>query len=371
VNKLLSIRHIQDLKAFENLQEAWCILLEQNTEKTVFFTWEWLYSWWKHNQEGKTLWLLTAWRENSLVGIAPLMLSHKIKHGLPFRLLQTLGTPNIDQSDFIALNNDPEIVALFCRHILSQKNQWDAIELNEHKDEDPKTHQICNLLSDDGLIVKVNSNLHHHIPITGAWDEYLKSLSKNMRRDVEKALRHVREKHAIELKCFRGPEVMWEHFETFFEVNKNGSFPQKYESKKERDFHRELFELMRKKNWIEIVLLYLDGKPVAYEYGFNSDGRFEDWRTGYDKGYAEQAAGKVLLILLLKDLFEQGYRDFDFLRGEYEHKDRWKPSSQKFLNIIAVRPTHLPARIALILIPKVWQWVKTNILNKQDGRHQK
>ena len=191
-----------------------------------------------------------------------------------------------------------------------------------------------------------------------------------MRRDIEKALRHAKENHPIELKCFRGTGVNWNHFETFFEVNKNGSFSEKYESEKERAVHRELFELMSGKNWIEIVLLYLDGKPVAYEYGFNSEGRFEDWRTGYDRGYAEQAAGKVLLILLLKELFEQGYRDFDFLRGEYEHKDRWKPSSRKFLNIIAVRPTHLPARIALIFIPKVWQWVKANILNKQGSHHQ-
>jgi CelD/BcsL family acetyltransferase involved in cellulose biosynthesis len=369
MNKISSIRHIQDLKGFEGLQESWNRLLRQRTEKTVFLTWEWLYSWWKHNQEGKTLWLLTAWQEENLIGIAPLMLCHTIKHGMPFRLLQTLGTPNTDQSDFIALNDDPEIVASLCNHILSQRKQWDAIELNEHEDEDPKTHQICNLLSDGGLILKVNSNLHHHIPITGTWDEYLKSLSKNMRRDIEKSIRHAKENHTIELKCFRGTDVNWNHFETFFEVNKNGSFSEKYESEKERAVHRELFELMSGKNWIEIVLLYLDGKPVAYEYGFNSEGRFEDWRTGYDRGYAEQAAGKVLLILLLKELFEQGYRDFDFLRGEYEHKDRWKPSSRKFLNIIAVRPTLLPALISLIFIPKVWQWLKTNILNKQGGHN--
>jgi CelD/BcsL family acetyltransferase involved in cellulose biosynthesis len=363
------IRHIQSLHEFEDLRAGWNRLFGHYTERTMFLTWEWLYAWWKHNQEGKKLWLLTAWHENNLVGVAPLMLSNTKKHGMPFRLLQTLGTPNTDQSDFITLNGDPEIVTLFCEYILAHREEWDAIELNEHKDEDTNTHVITKFLAQNGLIVKVNSNLHHHVEITESWDSYLKSLSRNMRRDMEKSVRYAKEKHTLNLVCFRGADVRWEHFEVFFEINKNGHFPEKYQSEKERAFHRELFEITRETNWIEIIILYLDEKPVAYEYGFNLSGRFEDWRTGYDTNYSEQAAGKILLIMLMKDLFENGYHDFDFLRGEYEHKDRWKPSSRKFLNIIAVRPTHLPARVALLLIPKIWQWVKKNILKKQGSTH--
>ena len=104
------------------------------------------------NQEGKRLWLLTARQDNNLVGIAPLMLSSQKKHGMSFRLLQTLGTPNTDQSDFIALNNDPEIVMQFCNYILTQKNAWDAIELNEHK-ADNSIH--CEVRMSNGKIGKM------------------------------------------------------------------------------------------------------------------------------------------------------------------------------------------------------------------------
>ncbi|MBK9209541.1 MAG: GNAT family N-acetyltransferase [Anaerolineales bacterium] len=365
--KKTSIQHIQSLKEFEGLKQDWEHLLDQYKNETIFLTWEWLYAWWKHNQEGKRLWLLTARQDNNLVGIAPLMLSSQKKHGMSFRLLQTLGTPNTDQSDFIALDNDPEIVIQFCNYILTQKNTWDAIELNEHKDEDATTHIITNALVNHKLITKINTNLHHHVAITESWEGYLKSLSKNMRRDMEKCIRHTKEKQSVNLKCFRGPDVKWEHFETFFEINKNGHFPEKYKSETERAFHRELFEIMHTKNWIEVVLLYFDDVPVAYEYGFNLNGRFEDWRTGYDTNYSDQAVGKLLLILLMRDLFENGYNDFDFLRGEYEHKDRWRPSSRKFLNIVAVRPNHLQARIALIILPKIWHWVKKHIQHKQGS----
>jgi CelD/BcsL family acetyltransferase involved in cellulose biosynthesis len=362
------VRHIRTLEEFEALREDWNRLWEQCGEETAFLTWEWLYAWWKHNAGSKELWLLTAWREDKLVGAAPLALVKIRKHGMRFRLLQSLGTPNADHSDFMAVKGETESTAALCGYILSQKRKWDAVELNEHRDENPRTHEILRLLSDKGLVMNVKENLHHHIPIAGGWEDYVKTLSRNTRRDMDKRIRHVAEKREVELKRFCGVDVKWEHFETFFEVNKNGAYPQKYKSQNERAFHRELLDLTREKNWIEIFLLYLDGKPAAYEYGFNLGGRFEDWRTGYDKNYAEDSAGKILLILLLRDFFERKYRDFDFLRGEYEHKERWKPSSRKFLNITVVKPLHLPARLALIVFPNIWHWLKANILQKQGSR---
>ena len=109
---------------------------------------------------------------------------------------------------------------------------------------------------------------------------------------------------------------------------------------------------------------------MAFEYGFNTDGRFEDWRTGYDTNFGDKAVGKVLLSLLLIDLFNRGYQDFDFLRGEYDHKERWKPSSREFLGITAVRPLKLKAQLTLIILPAIWHWVKKKILNRQGNHHQ-
>lgn len=368
MNTQTSIRMISTLQEFEEVRDVWNLLLEKQAHQTIFLTWEWLYAWWKHNQQGKSLWLVTAWQGTNLVGAAPLMFSKTRKHGMTFRFLQTLGTPNTDHSDFVTTENDPAIVEALCRHILSKWEEWDAIELNEHLEESPTTQVVTRLLKEAGLVTKVRSNLHYHIPIVSTWDEYFKGLSKNMRREIEKSLRHAKEKHAVELKRFCDNDVTWENFETFFEVNKNGSYPEKYKSETEKAFHRELFELMREKGWIEIALLYFDGIPAAYEYGFKYAGRFEDWRTGYDRRYAESSAGKILLILLMKDFFDHGYADFDFLRGEYEHKDRWRPDSRKYLNITAVRPASLKARFALLLAPAIWHWLKEHIPNKQ-GSH--
>ena len=70
----VTIKHIQDFETFKGIREDWDRLLENSPLKSAFLTWEWLYGWWKVNRAGRELWLITAWRGNELVGIAPLML---------------------------------------------------------------------------------------------------------------------------------------------------------------------------------------------------------------------------------------------------------------------------------------------------------
>lgn len=354
----ITIRHIRNLEEFKSLREPWEHLTNQREIKTVFLTWEWLFAWWKVHCEGRELWLVTAWQGNELVGIAPLMLSTEKKYRLHYRLLQSLGAPNIDESDFLTSNDDPAVLGALCDYFLQNKKYWDAIKLHEFRSNRASTNIIKDIFSKNKLINDVQINDHYHIPISGPWDVYLKTLSKNMRQNLERRLRRTKEMGQLTLEHYKGQNVNWEHFEAIFRINKSGAFPEKYESETERLFHHELFETMRSKGLIEIVFVSLDGEQIAFEYGFNVEGRFEDWRTGYNKDFSKQAIGKILLYLLLQDLFKDGYSDFDFLRGEYEHKHDWKPLKNEFLIISAIRPNHIPSRLALIVIPSIWRWVK-------------
>ena len=71
--------------------------------------------------------------------------------------------------------------------------------------------------------------------------------------------------------------------------------------------------------------------------------------------------------MILKKQFDGEYNDFDFLRGEYEYKTQWNPIAREFISIVAVKRFHLSAYLALIGIPKIWKWVKTNLLRKKSG----
>ncbi len=365
LNKI-EIRHIRSLEEFEAVQNQWDDLLTGCPKQTVFLTSEWLTAWWKHWQTGKELWLVTAWLEGKLVGAAPLMKTMVRKYGLKYRLLHSLGAPNTDESDFFTRGNDLEILGALCDYLQSQRSQWDALELNEFHSENPSAKFIESYFTERGCVIRARKNLHYHIPITESWDGYWKKLSKNLRHNIERRLRRVQENHQLNFQVIEGRDLAWADFEAIFAVNARGNYPEKYKSEQERGFHRELMERMRDQNWIRITVLRFDEQPVAYDYGFIVHGKFEDWRTGFDLTYADWATGTLMLYFELKYLFTEKYQDLDFLRGEYNYKDKWAPATREFVELRIVLPYKLSARLALITIPNVWSWIKSKRKRKSE-----
>jgi hypothetical protein len=272
----IKIYHIRSFKEFEPLQNQWGELYKACSKQTVFLTREWLTDWWKHWQPGKELWLITTWSEGKLVGAAPLIMTVVRIYGLTYRLVYSLGAPNTDESDFFTLGKDIEVLGALCDYLQSQRSLWDALELNEFHLENPAAKFVKSYFATRGCVIRAKSNIHYHIPITGAWDGYWKKLSKNLRHNIERRLRRVQENHQLGLQVIEGRDVTWDDFESIFTVNAKGNYPEKYKSEQELNFHRELMERMRNKNWIRIAILRFDDHPSAYDYGFAVQGKFED-----------------------------------------------------------------------------------------------
>lgn len=102
----------------------------------------WLSAWWCHYKENRELWLITAWTRDELVGAAPLMKTNEWKHGLQFRLLHSLGSPNCDESDFPVQNGNRQILRALCDYLYPRRSQWDAITLNEFESQNKNYRQI-------------------------------------------------------------------------------------------------------------------------------------------------------------------------------------------------------------------------------------
>ncbi|NJN79109.1 MAG: GNAT family N-acetyltransferase [Anaerolineales bacterium] len=65
-----------------------------------------------------------------------------------------------------------------------------------------------------------------------------------------------------------------------------------YKSDQTQSFHKDLFSLMQNEEWIQIETLSINDRPIAFQYGFCFEGRYEDWRGGIDKEFETLAPGK-------------------------------------------------------------------------------
>lgn len=59
---------------------------------------------------------------------------------------------------------------------------------------------------------------------------------------------------------------------------------------------------------------------VAAHIGMRHDGRYSWWFPAYETDYDRFSPGRVLLVALLKDSYDQGDAEFDFLLGDEEYK---------------------------------------------------
>jgi CelD/BcsL family acetyltransferase involved in cellulose biosynthesis len=358
-NAPFKIVHIRTLNEFEALHAQWNDLLAACENETVFLTWDWLTAWWQGHQGTKELWLITAWAGETLVGALPLMKSRIKRMGLAFRVLQTLGAPNTDESLILARGNNTAIYQSLCEYLHSQRALWDMLEIHEFRSEHPATGFIQQFFTNKRHTIRVRLNQHFFIPLAGTWDEYWKKLSKNLRHNIERRLRRIEENHKVTFEVIEGRDLNWSHFETIFEINKKGNYAEKYTTPEEQEIQRGLMERLRAQNHIRLMLLWLDEKAVAFDYGFSTAGNYEDWRTGFELAFAEWGTGTLMLYFQLKYLFSTNHHKLDFLRGEYNYKDKWLPAKREFTGLRIIPAHKFITRLAFIWIPDVRQWVKS------------
>ena len=89
-----------------NLRADWNRLLAESYSDTIFLTWEWCEAWWNANRNGRSLFVLSAWEENELVGMAPFYADKASHWGKAWTRLRMLGGGSGD-SDYLDFFTKP------------------------------------------------------------------------------------------------------------------------------------------------------------------------------------------------------------------------------------------------------------------------
>src|SRR5881628_3752431 len=88
----IRVQKIQDEAGFRALQHCWNQLLQESTADTMFLTWEWLYTWFKHLREDRELLILRLSHGEETVGLLPMAVRpHILDNFLGVRVVGFLG----------------------------------------------------------------------------------------------------------------------------------------------------------------------------------------------------------------------------------------------------------------------------------------
>jgi hypothetical protein len=78
-------------------------------------------------------------------------------------------------------------------------------------------------------------------------------------------------------------------------------------------FYGELVERLNETGCLDVSILWLNDRPVAYIFGATHNGEFFEIDIAFDGELSKASPGVYLRNHLLKDLFQQNYRVYDFV----------------------------------------------------------
>jgi len=364
----VQIKLVTDFESFDDLRSAWDILIEKSPSQDVFLSWEWFYAWFKSYGKNSSPYLVTAWDDKELVGLAPFMLIKQKKYGIVFRVLRTLSAPQCDAGGFLVKDGNLKILSMLIEHLVSQKGKWDLIELNQFYQMSLETQHILENMTAKGFAIHQSLNKHFFIPYEAGWDNYHASLSQRFRKNLRRSQRGMDGMGEHKIQRFTGGEVTWDVIEKIIEINRYSTYPLICDSEEDQAMHKELITVMANKGWFDVYMLTLDNKPIAYEYGFLYKGRMGDWRVGFDRRASPNVSiGVFLSMCVFKTGFDERQKEVDFLRGDEGYKNDWKPDFRIYVNIKAARKKKLLTTLAFIWLPKI-KFKIQNWLGQDDKR---
>lgn len=317
--------YIRKFHSFNDIESDWKELLGRASYRSIFQTFEWNESWWRHLRRGAELFLLACYEGERIVGIAPLkMYCSRVRNILSFKILSFVGCPESDYHDFI-LDSEcaGEALNAFIRWLSNNKSEWDILRIPEIPEDSPTNLILEHELKANGFkFKKFRHSTCPYINLPKTFGEYKANLGNSTKRNTANYLNRLKRLGKVEFVKVQGIDVIPQAMEVFFMLNterwqsvgQTGSFP----IEELRTFHKEVAVALAE--YLDLCFLELDGKKIACTYSYDFSGNRGLYLPGLDMNYRSYRLGSILILNRIEDAIKNEMACYDFLRGDEEYK---------------------------------------------------
>lgn len=308
---------------FPEIKDAWLTFESEGHIPTVFQTYDWINTWWKHlGFRGKKL-ILAAYEEGELIGIAPLYTSRMSIKGIPFmNVMRLIGAGESDYQAFILKKNkEEEALLAILEHLKGEK--WDIFWLSDVHSESTTNLFITEALRKTAYYFNVMQHTPcPYIELPKSFEDYQKMISGGTRRNINYYFTKLRKIGNVVFVKIKETSVIDKGMMDFFRLHESRwqsvGKPGALNSQELKQFHKEVS--LKLSRYLNLSFIELDGKRIACEYSYDfNDIRF-NYLRGMDMEYRQYRLGNILVIKLIEDAINEGVREYDFMRGDEEYK---------------------------------------------------
>jgi len=187
----LTISVIDDATSFAAMRDEWNELLAASEADSIFLTWEWLHTWWKHCANGR-LFFIAVRSGQQLAGIAPLMRTRSWTGPVLLEKLEFAGSGTIgsDYLDFIVRGGFEDVVMPVVEEFIAHRGM--TLRLTRMKRTAIATRETGPRLWRKGWqVVSTPAEVCPFIDLPADFDSFLATLGSSHRYNYKRRLKNL------------------------------------------------------------------------------------------------------------------------------------------------------------------------------------
>jgi CelD/BcsL family acetyltransferase involved in cellulose biosynthesis len=281
-------------------------------------------------------------------GIVPLIVRRTRSGGVPVRTLEFPGGDDAVFKGPLGEGLSDELVSCVVRGLLHDVHGWDTLLLDSIPDDSPWLTEFASAFAQTGLhLDRQPSHAAPYLPLAASYDDLRKTLKKSLRHNISRKL-NMAEREGVVFERVTGGDVRVEHLREAREVERRSWKGGRGVGIFMDDAHFSLHEGLLNGQApfvVDLLFLRIEGKPIAFQYGFIHGDRYYAYNTSFDEAYQQMSPGMLAMNALMVELIPRGITVFDFLSGEDSYKKDWT-SEARSLEGFRVFQSSLPGQLA-------------------------
>jgi CelD/BcsL family acetyltransferase involved in cellulose biosynthesis len=326
----MNIREFNSIEELAPLRDTWHKLLVQTPHANFFQSLDWLEVYWKHYGARQRLRVLAVEDNGDTIGILPLVVRRERTKVGSLRF----ATYPLDYwgSYYGPIAADPnQVWALGADYLHSTLRDWDVLEPRWIGVDASERTDLEQLLRAAGLHPVVTSfDTTAVIGLSGTWNEYLAQRSTKWRNNYRRWQRRIADLGEVTYLRYRptgGDDCnpRWDLYDQCLQLA-NSSWQGSSQTGTTLShasvaaFLCDVHEAAARCGALDLNLLYLNERPIAFAYNYHFCGHVYGLRIGYDPELKSVGPGNLLYARAIEDSFVRRDWRYDMGPGTLEAK---------------------------------------------------
>jgi CelD/BcsL family acetyltransferase involved in cellulose biosynthesis len=375
IDRVMSrVEEITDVFALSGYRLLWNALLPQTRGARFFQSLDWLETWWRHFGRAQALRVLVACSAGRPIGILPLCVRTESTRIGPVRVLAYAADPWPGASAPVGPNPTATLAAGM-HHLRQARRGWDMIDLRGVDRDGVDRGRTEAAMRRAGFAARRSPwRLGAAVQTDGNWKRYLADRRPGWLQALRDSHRRLSGLGKVEYLRYRprgaacgDGDPRWDLLETCVALTSGEhevpSVGPRLGDTATAAFFREVHEAAARAGGLDLNLLLLDRRPVAFSYNCHRGGRVDVVQLGRQPDETGCDARAVMMYRMLKDSFRRGDRCIDLSRVAPQSIGDWPTSVST-----SCRLSHFPLSVSRVQLLRVKHWYDSRAARARVAR---